>query len=97
MTGTVQTITIDDFVGQNSIEKIDFLKMDIEGAEPKALEGAMQTIIKYKPKLAISIYHSLDDFINIPKWIDELNLGYKFFLGHHTLHLEETILYATTE
>lgn len=68
--------------------------MDIEGAEPFALKGAIETIKTFKPVLAIAIYHSIDDFIHIPKWIDSLNLGYKFYLGHYTIHSEETILFA---
>ena len=68
--------------------------MDIEGAELLALNGAIETIKKFKPKLAIAIYHSMSDFISIPKWIDDLNLGYKLYLDHYTIHTEETILYA---
>lgn len=88
------TKTIDDLVSENKLEKIDFIKMDIEGAEPYALKGAVETIKKFKPTLAIAIYHSIDDIINIPAWINSLNLGYKFYLGHYTIHKEETILFA---
>ena len=92
--GFVKTISIDDFVEKNNIEKIDFIKMDIEGAEFSALKGAVKTINKFKPKLAIALYHSLDDFVTIPKLISDLELGYKFYLGHYTIHAEETILFA---
>ena len=93
-TGSTTTISIDDFVIRNNILKVDFIKMDIEGAEPAALKGAINTIKKYRPKMAIAIYHSLEDFVNIPKWLMDLNLGYEFYLGHHTIHTEETIIYA---
>lgn len=93
----VRTISIDDFVRGNKISKIDFIKMDIEGAESKALEGAVNTIKKHKPTLAISIYHSSEDFVNIPEWIHELNLGYKLYLGHFTIHAEETVIIASTK
>jgi len=93
-TGQATTISIDDFVKNNCISKIDFIKMDIEGAESIALNGAIETIKKFKPKLAIAIYHSMDDFVNIPSWITELNLGYKLFLGHYTIHSEETVMFA---
>lgn len=89
-----QTISIDNFIDINNIPKINFIKMDIEGAETYALKGAEQTIRKFKPVLAIALYHSLDDFYDIPKWIDSLNLGYKFYLGHYTIHKEETVLFA---
>ena len=93
-TGTTTTLSIDDFIERYNISKVDFIKMDIEGAEPAALRGALKTIKKYRPKLAIAIYHSMEDFINIPKWLMELNLGYEFYLGHFTIHSEETVIYA---
>ena len=96
-TGQATTISIDDFVKNNSIPKVDFIKMDIEGAEPIALEGAIETIKRFKPKLAIAIYHSMEDFVNIPYWIMGLNLGYKLYLGHYTIHSEETVIFAKVE
>lgn len=96
-TGSVTTISIDDFVERNNIEKVSFIKMDIEGAETMALQGAVRTITKFRPKLAIAIYHSMEDFINLPEWISSLNLGYKFYLGHYTIHAEETILFAKVD
>jgi FkbM family methyltransferase len=93
-TGSASTITIDDFVLLNNVQKVDFIKMDIEGAEPAALKGAINTIKNFKPKLAIAIYHSMSDFVNIPRWIYDLDLGYDLYLGHYTIHAEETVIYA---
>ena len=70
--GEIETITIDKYVEDNKIGKIDFIKMDIEGAELFALKGASNTIRQFNPKLAIAIYHSLDDFTEIPRWIYEV-------------------------
>lgn len=92
--GIAHTITLDDFMQNNSILKIDFIKMDIEGAELSVLEGAKELIKKYKPKLAISIYHSDDDFYTIPKFIHELGLDYSFHIGHYTIGKSETVLHA---
>jgi FkbM family methyltransferase len=92
----LKVVSIDDFISENDLPKVNFIKMDIEGSELQALKGAMNTIIKYKPKLAISIYHKLDDFKDIPEFIKSLDLGYEFYLGHYTIHAEETVLYATT-
>ena len=88
------TLTIDDLVEEKRIPKIDFIKMDIEGSELPALIGAKKTIQEFKPKLAISIYHKIDDFLEIPLFIENLALGYKFFIDHYTIHSEETILFA---
>jgi len=93
----VTTIAIDDFIEMQNIPKVDFIKMDIEGAEIPALKGAITTLKRDRPKLAIAIYHSIDDFVDIPRFINDLNLGYKFYLDHYTIHWEETILYASID
>ena len=92
--GVALTISIDDLVKQRNIPKIDFIKMDIEGAEMNALKGAIQTIKTFRPKLAIAIYHQIEDFANVVNFIAELNLGYEFHLGHYTISAQETILFA---
>jgi len=96
-TGIAMTLSIDDFVKEHKIDKVNFIKMDIEGAELGALEGATETIKRFMPKLAIAIYHNLDDFVNIPLWISELGLGYKLYLDHYTIHSEETVIFAKVE
>ena len=92
--GITQSISIDDFVSTNTLDRIDFLKMDIEGSEFLALQGAKKTINTYKPKLAIAIYHSLEDLSRIANWVLDLNIGYKIYLGHYKIFDEETILFA---
>lgn len=94
MNGEVSTISIDDFVARNSIKEVNYIKMDIEGAELPALNGAISTLKTFRPKLAISIYHSMEDFVEIPAFLNSLGIGYKFYLGHYTIHAEETVLYA---
>ena len=90
-----KTISIDAFVARHSVPKVDFIKMDIEGAETSALQGAAETIRNHRPKLAISIYHSLGELVSIPILVHSLLPGYRLFVDHHTAHSEETILYAT--
>jgi FkbM family methyltransferase len=90
---TVAAHSIDEFVMENKISPT-FIKMDIEGAEKDALRGAIKTISEFRPKLAISAYHSLGDLIGLAPLIDSICSGYKFFLDHHTSHSEETVLYA---
>ena len=89
-----KTICIDDFVKDKKIEKIDFIKMDIEGCELKALQGAINTLKKYKPKLAIAAYHKYEDYYEIPKFLNELKLGYKFYFANYTLGFTDTVIYA---
>jgi FkbM family methyltransferase len=87
-------VSIDDYVDESKISKIDFIKMDIEGFEIAALKGAAKTIEHFSPKLAISLYHKWDDFFTIPLFLKEKYPFYKFYLDHHTIHGEETVLYV---
>jgi hypothetical protein len=77
------------------IPKIDFVKMDIEGAELSAIKGAASSIRKFKPKLAISLYHKPTDIFEIPLYISKEFSFYEMFIEHYTIHEEETVLYCT--
>lgn len=87
----IHTISIDEVLDGRPCT---FIKMDIEGAELKALIGAKETIRKYHPKLAISIYHKPEDMIEIPSYIRGLSADYRLYLRHHSSVQFETILYA---
>ncbi|MBU5477607.1 FkbM family methyltransferase [Eubacterium sp. MSJ-13] len=87
----ISTITIDDVLDGR---EATFIKMDIEGAETEALIGARKTILKYKPKLAICIYHKSTDLYEIPFYINKLVPEYKMFIRHVGLGGFGTILYA---
>jgi len=76
---------------------VTFIKMDIEGSELEALRGAKQTIQRYKPKLAICIYHKLSDIVEIPLYIKELVPEYKLYIRHYSTARTETVLYAVVE
>ena len=91
---SVAVIPIDDYVNAAGLPRVDYIKMDIEGSEPDALEGARDTLHRWRPKLAISLYHRPPDLTQIPLWVDNLGLGYRLYLDHHTIHQEETVLYA---
>jgi len=93
----VPTGAIDDFVTEQSVPRVDFIKMDIEGAEPEALKGALRTIRNCRPQLAISVYHDIEHFASIPRWISGLDLGYRLYLDHFTIHAEETIVFARVD
>jgi FkbM family methyltransferase len=74
--------------------KITFIKMDIEGAEVKALSGAEEIIKIQKPKLAISIYHNIEHLWAIPLYLKHIVPEYKIFLRHHSPLEYETVCYA---
>ena len=72
-----------------------YIKMDIEGAEYKALIGAIDTIQKWYPTLMISVYHKQDDLVKLPALIKSLNEDYRFYLRHYrSKSIQESILYA---
>lgn len=85
---------IDTFAKERQLDRVDLIKMDIEGAEQDALVGAAQTIRDFKPRLAISTYHRPDDFWKIPLQIRDMGLGYKFAFGHHSPRNWESVIYA---
>ena len=74
---------------------VSFVKMDIEGSERKALEGMKNTILKYKPKLAICVYHKFEDLWELPLYIKKLVPEYKLYIRNYTTYLDEIVLYAT--
>lgn len=92
--GQVPTISIDDFAHRKELKKLDFIKLDIEGFELQALKGAEKIIDRYRPKLAISLYHKPSDFFDIPIFLKAKFPFYQLYLDHYTIFSEETVLYA---
>lgn len=90
----VSVISIDELVGN---ERVTLIKMDIEGGELDALEGAKKVIAGQAPKLAISAYHYLSDLWNIPLKIKSINPDYKIYMRHHAPTVWDTDCYAIVE
>ncbi len=91
---TVDAVSIDDTVREHRIEKVDLIKMDIEGAEIEALKGAQQTLRRHRPQLAICIYHRKEHFWEVPLLLDDLLDNYVYRLGHYTAGTLETVWYG---
>jgi FkbM family methyltransferase len=85
--------TIDDYAASTG-GRVDFIKMDIEGAEMGALAGAAGVIAEFKPRMAISGYHKPEDLWEIPARIKALNPTYELTFGHHTPTGWESVFYA---
>ena len=63
------------------LERVDFIKMDIEGAEPNALRGGRETIAKFHPRLAMSVYHEPNHPVVVPQILKETWSGYRMECG----------------
>jgi len=62
----VPLTTVDDLVSELKLRRVDFIKMDIAGAEKRALLGARSTLVTYTPRLVIAAEHLPDDGEAIP-------------------------------
>jgi hypothetical protein len=87
--------SIDFLVNTKDIAKIDFIKLDVEGAELDSIRGARDSILRFKPKLAISLYHKPNDLFEIILYIKDKFPFYSCYVDHYTIHAEETVLYCT--
>lgn len=89
----VEITTLDEDIK----EKITLVKMDIEGSEKEALEGAYNHIINDRPKLMVSAYHISSDIFSIPRMIHDMRQDYKFYLrynGHGSIWPCDYVIFA---
>ncbi len=90
---SIPVISIDEDINTT----ISFIKMDIEGSELEAINGAIKTIRRDKPVLAICIYHKQEDFWKLPLRIKEICPEYtKFWIEQYSPWDIETVLYVQT-
>jgi FkbM family methyltransferase len=78
---SVDVATLDSMVQSSELPTVNYLKMDIEGAERRALRGAAKIISRYKPRLSLEFYHLEDDPVVLPAIVMELNPGYQLVRG----------------
>ncbi len=88
-TQSVEVDTIDNLIK----ERVDFIKLDIEGAEQDAIDGARETIQKQRPILAICIYHKAEDWYKIPQKVLEIDKNYQIYLRHYMEGIFESVMY----
>lgn len=75
-------------------EHVTFIKMDIEGGELAALQGARKLLSRCRPRLAICLYHRQDHPWRIPLFLHQALPGYEFHLRDHGTDGWELVLYA---
>lgn len=88
----IECIDLDSFSDDN----ISFVVLDVEGSEQMVLKGAKKLIKEKKPKLAICLYHSISDYLEIPLLIKELSdNSYTYYVKQHScISPIEAVLYA---
>ena len=75
-----RAVTLDSWAKEKKLTKLDFIKMDIEGAEIEALDGAVEVIKQFSPKFAIATYHIVNGeptYIKVEEFFKKLNYPYK--------------------
>ncbi len=72
----VPVTTLDLLVERLELERVNFIKMDIEGAEREALKGAFQTLRRHRPRLMLDTYHRPDDTAILPAILKQAHAGY---------------------
>lgn len=90
----VDVTTIDETVDREHLDRVNFIKMDIEGAEVDALQGARRTLQMFAPALAICVYHKPRDLPDIVGLVHEIQPAYQLYLSHKSERLGETVLFA---
>ena len=85
-------VGLDEYLG--TAADISFLKMDIEGSEVLALQGAEQLIRSSRPKCAICVYHRLSHLWEVPLLLKRYVPEYKLYMRHTTLIQSDTVCYA---
>jgi FkbM family methyltransferase len=82
--------TIDAIVAQLDL-RVTFIKMDIEGAEKEALDGARQTIARQRPRMAVATENLPNDYDTLPQRIRDIDSGYRWACGPCTVEKPLTI------
>lgn len=81
---TGNRVTVPAFTVDSLLEnfRVTAVKMDIEGFEKQALEGAAKTLQTLRPKLQIAAYHRSGDLFEIPLQVAKIQPNYKIYLRH---------------
>jgi len=86
--------SLDNFVMECELDRVDLIKFDLEGGDSDAVRGSFETIRRFRPQLALSIYHLTQDFWEIPQAIMNICDNYHFHIRQYSFERWETVFYA---
>ena len=89
---TARFTDLDTYAARNNISRVDYIKLDIEGAELEMLHGAAKTITRCKPKMAVSAYHKPEDLWTLATYIKSLRADYEFEFRHYQIDCTDYML-----
>ena len=89
---TANFIDLDSYVARKNLSRVDYIKLDIEGAELDMLHGAARTIEHFKPKMAVSAYHKPEDLWTLALYIKSLRDDYEFEFRHYQIDATNYIM-----
>ncbi len=92
---SVEAITLDDFVAQEGLDRVSFVKMDVEGAELRVLAGARGSLQRFAPRMAVAAYHRDDDLVRLPAELLKSQPDYSLYLKSSSALEDETVLFAS--
>jgi FkbM family methyltransferase len=93
-TTTVKASTLETMIDDYAITKIDLIKADIEGAEGILVAQLGPIVERFRPQLAICLYHSIEDYVDLPQELVRICPDYDFYVKHYGPELYETVMYC---
>jgi len=89
---TGKFINLDTYATRKNLPRVDYIKLDIEGAELDMLHGAAKTITRCKPKMAVCAYHKPEDLWTLATYIKSLRADYEFEFRHYRVDCTDYLL-----
>jgi FkbM family methyltransferase len=93
----LRTSTVDDLVAAAGVDRVDVIKVDVEGADVGVLEGATATIARHRPLLALACYHADDDLVTLPAAVAPAGVRYRWYLQCSTMTNVDTVLFGVPD
>lgn len=90
----IDSRTLETYIAENEIDRIDLIKIDIEGGEGFIADDLVEALNRFRCQLALSIYHTVDQFIDLPtKMMDGLE-NYRFYFYRYSPSFNEGTIYC---